>query len=117
MFLRTVEVIDRAGGLSAGLEAELGRGFECQYPHGTGIARISRYSAMSLAAFACAGPATIWSGPVHTGTGRYCAVKPGILADISIRSQLGFNEDHVLTRLCWWLVINDLAHVIPEGWQ
>ncbi|MDH8479451.1 hypothetical protein QIG78_26845, partial [Klebsiella pneumoniae] len=34
-----------------------------------------------------------------------------------IRSQLGFNEDHQLTipELCWWLVINNLAHVIPES--
>ncbi len=110
------DVILRAGGISS-LEAELERHFECQYPHGSWHSENFTLFRHEPAASAFAGPAITGARSVHRDTGRHCASEHGIWLIKVIRSQLGFNEDHQLTipELCWWLVINNLAHVIPES--
>ncbi|UXE39605.1 DUF968 domain-containing protein [Raoultella ornithinolytica] len=111
------EVIIRAGGIG-GLESELERQFECQYPHGTWHSEnytVFRHEPGSIRlCWACDNLVR------DQYTTELAGIALGNLVSwlISvIRSQLGFNEDHTLTipELCWWLVINDLAHVIPEG--
>jgi hypothetical protein len=112
------EVIIRAGGIG-GLEAELERSFKCQYPHGTWHSEnftLFRHEPGSIRlCWACDNLVRDQYTETLAGIARVNLVSWLISV---IRSQLGFNEDHTLTipELCWWMVINDLAHVIPEGW-
>ncbi len=111
------DVILRAGGISS-LEAELERRFECQYPHGSWHSEnftLFRHEPGSIRlCWACDNLLRDQYTETLAGIARENLVSWLITV---IRSQLGFNEDHQLTipELCWWLVINNLAHVIPES--
>ncbi|ELS1887246.1 DUF968 domain-containing protein [Raoultella ornithinolytica] len=111
------EVIIRAGGIG-GLEAELERSFKCQYPHGTWHSEnftLFRHEPGSIRlCWACDNLVRDQYTETLAGIARVNLVSWMISV---IRSQLGFNEDHTLTipELCWWMIINDLAHVIPEA--
>ncbi|OUH41846.1 hypothetical protein AZ019_002756 [Klebsiella pneumoniae] len=111
------DVILRAGGISS-LEAELERRFECQYPHGSWHSEnftLFRHEPGSIRlCWACDNLVRDQYTETLAGIARENLVSWLITV---IRSQLGFNEDHQLTipELCWWLVINNLAHVIPES--
>ncbi|HBX7854198.1 DUF968 domain-containing protein [Klebsiella sp. K4-154] len=111
------DVILRAGGISS-LEAELERRFECQYPHGSLHSEnftLFRHEPGSIRlCWACDNLVRDQYTETLAGIARENLVSWLITV---IRSQLGFNEDHQLTipELCWWLVINNLAHVIPES--
>ncbi|WP_065806523.1 DUF968 domain-containing protein [Klebsiella pneumoniae] len=111
------QVIIRAGGLGA-LEAELSRSFECQYPHGTwhseNFTELRHEPGSIRLCWSCDNLVRDQFTQELAGIARRNLVSWLISV---IRAQLGFNEDHLLTipELCWWLVINDLAHVIPEG--
>lgn len=110
------DVLIRAGGL-VGLEAELERTFECQYPHATWHSEnftLFRHEPGSIRlCWGCDNLVRDQFTQELAGIARKNLVSWLISV---IRSRLGFNEDHVLTipELCWWLVINDLSHVIPE---
>ncbi|HAT3749140.1 TPA: DUF968 domain-containing protein [Klebsiella oxytoca] len=110
------EVLIRAGGIGA-LEAELERTFECQYPHGTWHSEnftLFRHEPGSIRlCWSCDNLIRDQFTQELAGIARKNLVSWLISV---IRSKLGFNEDHSLTipELCWWLVINNLAHVIPE---
>ncbi|CAM3632878.1 TPA: DUF968 domain-containing protein [Klebsiella oxytoca] len=111
-----MDVLIRAGGL-VGLEAELERTFECQYPHATWHSEnftLFRHEPGSIRlCWGCDNLVRDQFTQELAGIARKNLVSWLISV---IRSRLGFNEDHVLTipELCWWLVINDLSHVIPE---
>ncbi|STH36731.1 putative prophage protein [Escherichia coli] len=111
------EVITKAGGIGA-LEAELERTFKCQYPHGTwhsGHFTLFRHHPGSIRlCWSCDNIVRDQFTQELAGIARKNLVSWLISV---IRARLGFNEDHSLTipELCWWLVINDLGHVIPES--
>lgn len=110
-------VIHRAGGL-ASLEQWLSSRFECQWTHSSWHDK--NFTTMRHP------PGSIrlcWHCD-HTLSGQHTEQLAGIAAGnlVSwilevIRRDSGFPESHILTlpELCWWMVRNDLADVIPES--
>ncbi|RFU88892.1 MULTISPECIES: DUF968 domain-containing protein [Citrobacter] len=110
-------VIQRAGGLPS-LEQWLSSRFECQWPHSSWHDKnftIMRHEPGSIRL--CWHCDHILSGQ-HTE--QLADIAAGNLVSWIlevIRHDSGFPESHILTlpELCWWMVRNDLADVIPES--
>lgn len=110
-------VIQRAGGLPS-LEQWLSSRFECQWPHSSWHDK--NFTTMRHQ------PGSIrlcWHCD-HILAGQHTEQLAGIASGnlVSwilevIRRDSGFPESHILTlpELCWWMVRNDLADVIPES--
>ena len=110
-------VIQRAGGLPS-LEQWLSTRFDCQWPHSSWHDK--NFTTMRHP------PGSIrlcWHCD-HTLSGQHTEQLAGIAAgnlvswilEVILRDS-GFPESHILTlpELCWWMVRNDLADVIPES--
>ncbi len=110
-------VIQRAGGLPS-LEQWLSSRFECQWPHSSWHDKnftTMRHEPGSIRL--CWHCDHILSGQ-HTD--QLADIAAGNLVSWIlevIRRDSGFPESHILTlpELCWWMVRNDLADVIPES--
>lgn len=110
-------VIQRAGGV-ASLEQWLCSRFECQWPHSTwhdkNFTTMRHHPGSIRLCWHCD---HILSGQ-HTEQLAGIATRNLVSWILSvIRRDSGFSESHVLTlpELCWWMVRNDLADVIPES--